>query len=181
MITFLLRVRQTERYNCWQWVLARVLASNIDPRSISTRIVTINKIDSYLFKGQFSQQSVQYSRFAIWLVLQTASKPHSYICIDRVILRTRSQRSNMTNLQHVALFMFLIFLPKGRDRVVLLLVSQCHALSIHLIYLTIVSLSWRSSLKNQNLINLGFHDDESSFKWFYLISNWIMSCLLQHC
>ena len=114
MITFLLRVRQTGRYNCWQWVLARVLANNIDPRSISTRIVTINKIDSYLFKGQFSQPSVQYSRFAIWLVLQTASKPHSYICIDRVILRTRNQRSNMTNLQHLALFMFLIFLPMGR-------------------------------------------------------------------
>ncbi|CAH3034722.1 unnamed protein product [Porites lobata] len=35
----------------------------------------------------------------------------------------------MTNLQHVALFMFLIFLPMGRD-VVLLLVSQCLALMI---------------------------------------------------
>ena len=34
----------------------------------------------------------------------------------------------MTNLQHVALFMFLMFLPMGRD-VVLLLVSQCLALS----------------------------------------------------
>ena len=71
----------------------------------------------------------------------------------------------MTNLQHVALFMFLIFLPMGRD-LVLLLVSKCLSLSTFNLsansfafMLTMVKL-----VKNQNVINLRFDNDESSLK-----------------
>ena len=71
----------------------------------------------------------------------------------------------MTNLQHVALFMFLIFLPMGRD-VVLLLVSQCLALSTFNLSANgfAFMLTMAKLVKNQNLINLRFDDDESSLK-----------------
>ena len=75
----------------------------------------MNITDNHFLKGHFSQHLrwAQYSRFAIFT--QCFEEQASILLyLNRSRQRKRNQRFNMSTLQHVALFMFLIFLPMGR-------------------------------------------------------------------